>query len=80
MHQEGIYATHAFGAGARGYLSKASAPEKLVGAVRSIAARRRYVSPDVEQSMAQHPSSARQLAGSLSSRELEVLRLLARAG
>jgi two-component system invasion response regulator UvrY len=77
MHQDGIYATHAFNAGACGYLSKASAPEKLVGAVRSVAAGLRYVSPDVEQSMAQRSSSAQELTGSLSARELEVLRLLA---
>jgi two-component system, NarL family, invasion response regulator UvrY len=77
MHQDGIYATHAFNAGARGYLSKASAPEKLVGAVRSVAAGQRYVSPDVEQSMAQQSSSSQQLTHSLSARELEVLRLLA---
>lgn len=77
MHRDGIYATHAFDAGARGYLSKASAPERLVGAVRSIAAGHRYVSPDVEESLAQHSSSAQLLTGSLSARELEVLRLLA---
>jgi two-component system, NarL family, invasion response regulator UvrY len=77
MYQDGIYATHAFNAGARGYLSKASAPDRLVSAVRAVAAGERYISPDVEQAMARQSSTARQLAHALSTRELEVLRMLA---
>jgi two-component system, NarL family, invasion response regulator UvrY len=77
MYQDGIYARHAFDAGARGYLSKASAPERLVGAVRAVAADQRYVSPDVAQAMAQSTAAAKQLAHALSARELEVLRMLA---
>ncbi len=37
MYQDAIYATRAFEAGALGYLSKASAPELLVEAVRCVA-------------------------------------------
>jgi DNA-binding NarL/FixJ family response regulator len=77
MYQDGIYATHAMNAGARGYLSKASAPELLVGAVREIAAGRRYISPDVQRAMTTQSATAQQLAHALSIRELEVLRLLA---
>src|ERR1700681_63367 len=51
MYQDGIYATRAINAGARGYLSKASAPDLLVEAVRSVAEGRRYVSPDVEHAI-----------------------------
>jgi two-component system invasion response regulator UvrY len=76
MYQDGIYATHAMNAGAYGYLSKASAPDLLVSAVRAVAEGRRFISPDVEQAMTTQASSAQQLAQSLSSRELEVLRLL----
>jgi two-component system invasion response regulator UvrY len=76
MHQDGIYATRAINAGARGYLSKASAPDLLVEAVRAVAAGRRYLSPDVEQAMFKQSSTANRLAGALSTRELEVLRLL----
>jgi two-component system, NarL family, invasion response regulator UvrY len=72
MFQEGIYASRAMSAGARGYLSKASAPDLLVAAVRCVAAGGRYLSPDVEQAMAQQSSGTR----ALSTRELEVLRLL----
>jgi two-component system invasion response regulator UvrY len=77
MYQDGIYATRALDAGARGYLSKASAPDLLVEAVRSVAGGGRFVSPDVEQAMTLQSSSAHRLAHSLSTRELEVLRMLA---
>jgi DNA-binding NarL/FixJ family response regulator len=77
MYQDGIYATHAMNAGARGYLSKASAPDLLVSAVRAVAYGGQYISPDVQQAMTTHSNSAVQLAQTLSARELEVLRLLA---
>jgi two-component system, NarL family, invasion response regulator UvrY len=77
MYQDGIYATHAMNAGAYGYLSKASAPDLLVSAVRTVAAGGRYMSPDVELAMTTQSATARQLANALSIRELEVLRLLA---
>jgi two-component system, NarL family, invasion response regulator UvrY len=75
MYQDGIYARRAIGAGARGYLSKASAPDLLIDAVRSVAQGRRYLSPDVEQLLSQS-STVNGLAGALSVRELEVLRML----
>src|SRR3984957_5038389 len=77
MYQDGIYASRAINAGARGYLSKASAPDLLVEAVRCVAAGRRYLSPDVEHAMTKQSSTENQLAESLSTRELEVLRMLA---
>jgi two-component system invasion response regulator UvrY len=76
MYQDGIYANRAINAGARGYLSKASAPDLLVEAVRAVAGGRRYLSPDVEQAMTRQSSTGNQLADSLSARELEVLRML----
>jgi DNA-binding NarL/FixJ family response regulator len=75
MYQDAIYASRAIEAGARGYLSKASAPDLLVDAVRSVAQGRRYLSPDVEQVLARS-STASGLAASLSTRELEVLGML----
>ncbi len=75
MYQEGIYASRALEAGARGYLSKASAPDLLVDAVRCVAQGRRYLSPDVEQALARS-AAAQGPAGALSARELEVLRML----
>ena len=75
MYQDAIYASRAFEAGALGYLSKSSAPELLVEAVRAVAAGRRYVSPDVAQAMAASGTGGGVVA-SLSSREHEILRLL----
>jgi two-component system invasion response regulator UvrY len=76
MYQDGIYVTRAISAGACGYLSKASAPDLLVDAVRAVAGGRRYLSPDVEQTMTLQSSAPNRLADALSTRELEVLRLL----
>ena len=76
MYQDGIYATHAMNAGAYGYLSKASAPDLLVGAVRAVAGGKRYISPDVQQAMTTQAATAEHLVHALSARELEVLRLL----
>jgi two-component system, NarL family, invasion response regulator UvrY len=78
MYQDAIYASRAFEAGALGYLSKASAPELLVEAVRTVAAGQRYTSPDVAAALASHSSRSVELAASLSTRELEILRLLSR--
>jgi len=76
MYHDGIYASRALDAGARGYLSKASAPDLLVEAVRCVAGGRRYLSPDVEMAMNKQSSAANELADALSTRELEVLRML----
>ncbi len=78
MYQDSIYARRAFEAGACGYVSKASAPELLVEAVRAVAAGGRYTSPDVEEAITQQSTKAAALALSLSGRELEILRLLSR--
>lgn len=76
MYEDAIYVTRAMQAGALGYLSKASAPEHLLRAVRDVADGIRYVSPDVEQALGQQTSRAQSVA-TLSNREHEVLRLLA---
>lgn len=77
MFQDGIYAARALQSGARGYVSKASAPELLIEAVRSVASGQRYVSPDVEAALSKQKSRNSELAEALSARELEVLGLLA---
>lgn len=77
MHEEPIFATRAFQAGAFGYVTKASAPEVLVEAVRSVAAGKRYISADMAQALALQ-SVGGGVAGLdvLSNREFEVMRLL----
>jgi DNA-binding NarL/FixJ family response regulator len=75
MHEETIFPTRALEAGARGYITKASAPEVLVDAVRAVAGGTMYLSHDVAQALALKNTSA---AGvdALSAREFEIMRLL----
>lgn len=78
IHEEAIFPTRAFQAGARGYITKASAPEVLVGAVRAVAAGSIFLSPDVAQTLALRNVMKREdTLALLSDREFEILRLLA---
>ena len=79
IHDEPIFPTRAFQAGARGYITKASAPEVLIDAVRAVARGDKFLSADVAQTLAVRKllKSDEEL-GSLSDREFEVLRLLAK--
>jgi two-component system invasion response regulator UvrY len=76
MHEDAIFATHALQAGAFGYVSKASAPDVLVEAIRSIACGKKYLSPQIAQKLALRDFGADETHG-LTEREFEVLRLLA---
>ena len=78
MHGEAIFVSRAIQAGARGYITKSSAPEVLVTAVHAIAQGERFLSEDVA---AEAPKSDRLPASgidTLTTREFEVLRRLAR--
>lgn len=79
MHPEDQYAVRVLKAGAAGYLTKESAPEQLVEAVRKIVSGGRYISPSLAEKLAlelQIPSdkAPHEL---LSDREYEVLCLIA---
>jgi DNA-binding NarL/FixJ family response regulator len=74
MHGEQQYAARALKAGASGYLTKDSAAEQLVVALRKIAAGGVHVS---EAAAASLMAAEKRLHGALSDREFEVLRLLA---
>jgi DNA-binding NarL/FixJ family response regulator len=77
MHEEPIFPMRAFQVGARGYITKASAPEVLVDAVRAVAEGRSYLSHDVAQALALTSLLDRDVAlKSLSAREFEIMRLL----
>ena len=79
MHDDAIFASRALEAGARGYVTKTSAPEVLVDAISAVARGERYLSPDVENGIAQQTSAqAKSVVDTLTAREFEVLRLLAR--
>jgi two-component system, NarL family, invasion response regulator UvrY len=73
------YAVRALRAGATGYLTKGYAPPDLIEAVRRVASGRRYVSAVLAEQLALGlvEEAAKPPHERLSSRELEVLRLLA---
>jgi DNA-binding NarL/FixJ family response regulator len=78
MHEEIIFARRALQAGAFGYVTKASAPDVLVQAVHSVAAGKKYLSPEIAQKLALGDLVADPVAADgLSAREFEVLRRLA---
>lgn len=52
MHAEEQYAVRALRAGASGYLTKASAPDELIGAIRKVSYGRKYVSASLAEKLA----------------------------
>ena len=79
VYSEEQYAVRAIRAGAAGFLTKESAPDKLIDAVRKVASGGRYISTELAETLASV------LAGDssgapherLSNREFEILKLLA---
>lgn len=78
MHAEEQYALRAFKAGANGYLTKDSAAEELMRAVRKVAAGGAYVTASLAERVVQQLNGAAGVPrhAHLSDRELEVLRRL----
>jgi DNA-binding NarL/FixJ family response regulator len=74
-HAEEQYAVRAIRAGAAGFLTKESAPERLIEAVRKVAGGGRFVSPQLAEALASAlaEDSSGQPHERLSDRELEVL-------
>ena len=80
MHEEEQYVLRATEAGAKGYLTKRSAPEQLVKAVRKVHSGGRYITDEVAEMLAQRyarGTKGKSLLDTLSPRELQVLRRLA---
>lgn len=78
IHDEAVYANRAFRSGARGFVTKASAPEVLIEAVQAIARGEIYLSPDIAQTLAVRGVTRQvDLFAALSNREFEIVRLLA---
>jgi DNA-binding NarL/FixJ family response regulator len=78
-YPEDQYAVRALKAGARGYISKTGAPERIVEAIRSLAAGRKYISPEAAEALAATVSGERPEAPhtTLSDREFQILKLIA---
>ena len=80
MHEEEQYVVRAIEAGAMGYITKRSAPEQLVNAIRKVIGGGRYLTDEAAEMLALRVArgkNARSPLDTLSTRELQVLRRLA---
>lgn len=80
MHAENQYVVRAIESGARGYITKQSAPEQLVHAIRKVHSGSRYLTDDATESLALRVAKGTGDSSpldNLSTRELQVLRRLA---
>ena len=79
MHGDDEYAVRAVRGGASAYVTKESAPEELITALRKVMAGGRYMTPALAEKVAfayASPGSSEKPHQSLSERELEILRLI----
>jgi two-component system invasion response regulator UvrY len=79
MYPEDQYAIRLIRAGASGYLTKESAPEQLVAAIRTVSQGKKYISPSVAELLALEigSKSDRPPHEQLSNREDQIFRLIA---
>ncbi|MBI5242078.1 MAG: response regulator transcription factor [Elusimicrobia bacterium] len=79
VHPEEQYAVRTIKAGASGYLTKESAPDELITAIRIVARGRKYIRPSLAEKMAFELEANREkpLHKGLSDREFEVMLMLA---
>ncbi|MCX5820215.1 MAG: response regulator transcription factor [Deltaproteobacteria bacterium] len=79
MHAEEQYAVRALRAGASGYLTKASAPDELIGAIRKVSCGRKYVSSSLAEKLALELDidTKKPPHATLSDREYQVMLMLA---
>jgi two-component system invasion response regulator UvrY len=80
VHDEAVYVNRALAAGAKGYITKNTAPAILVEAIEKIAAGATYIEQGLRESLPERnkDSDYRALIDSLSAREFDVFRLLAK--
>ncbi len=78
MYEEEHYAVRLMKAGASGYMTKDSAPEQLIAAIRNVVAGKKHISPNLAELLLQECgiNSARPLHELLSDREYQVFRSL----
>jgi DNA-binding NarL/FixJ family response regulator len=79
VHPEDQYGVRAIRAGAAGFLTKESAPERLIEAVRKVAGGGRYVSAELAETLASVVAGESRGAPHerLSDREFEILKMMA---
>jgi DNA-binding NarL/FixJ family response regulator len=77
MNDDPIFAARAIEAGAKGYVSKSGDPSDLVSAIRDVGNGGTFLPPSIAQSLAfAGPAFASSRLAKLTSREIEILRLL----
>jgi two-component system, NarL family, invasion response regulator UvrY len=79
MHPEEQYAVRALRAGASGYLTKSSAPQELIGAIRKVAGGGKYVTSSLAEKLADEleANTEKRPHEKLSNREHQVMLMLA---
>ena len=78
MHEDTVFVEQALQAGAQGYITKNSAPEVLIEAIRELASGKTHIDSDIVQSLAIQKSRGRNSPlSTLSTREFEIFCLLA---
>ncbi len=79
MHPEEQYAVRVLKAGASGYLTKESAPDELIAAIRKASIGRKYISSSLGEKLAfdLEIDAEKPLHETLSDREYEVMRMIA---
>jgi DNA-binding NarL/FixJ family response regulator len=79
MHPEDQYAIRMMKAGALGYITKESAPEELIAAIRKVSTGRRYISSKLaeEMAVALDANTPKLPHLALSNREFHVMRMIA---
>jgi two-component system, NarL family, invasion response regulator UvrY len=79
MYPEEQYAIRALKAGASGYLTKESAPEELIEAIRKVSQGGKYISMSLAENLAFHvgTNSEKPLHETLSNREYQVMLMIA---
>jgi len=76
IHPEDQYAVRAFRAGAAGYMTKGSAPDELIRAIRKITKGGKYVSPTLAEKLAFIMEAEPPSHHSLSDREYQVMLMI----
>jgi DNA-binding NarL/FixJ family response regulator len=79
MHPEEQYAVRSLRAGAAGYLTKESAPDELIDAIRKVAGGGKYITASLAEKLAGEicPDAEKNLHETLSDREYQVMCMIA---
>ena len=79
IHPEDQYAVRVLRAGAYGYLTKESAPEELISAIKTVSLGRKYISPSVAEKLVfnLNNNAQKQPHEKLSDREYQVMHMIA---